>query len=379
MNPRRNLLLAAGGLCLLLALLTFGRSSDFGDCRRAHLRRLRVRSSGARTAVFPLLTQRGYTPLLIALEALPLYLANPHIPVAQLAGWPNDYAAFAQAFRPYLLPPAVQLSTRLPIIALTLILAATVCRWAKELWGPRAGLLALAVAVFDPLLLGHGRLANSDAGVVAFGTAALFATWRWRRKPGWLRALAAGALLGLTMLSKASGILWVAASAFMVLSTLIQRRREGRTPQRLGQWVLAGSLSLLLLWAGYGFEWGTVRSFPLPVPAPTHWENLLYLDRYTDTYFALGLRKTGGWWWYFPLAFFIKNPLPLLIGLALGLTVLLRRPASRRGALTLGFFPLLYTCTAILEGLNIGYRFMLPIHPFLYLAIGGGVADWMGS
>ena len=158
---------------------------------------------------------------------------------------------------------------------------------------------------------------------------------------------------------------------------MVQRRREGQTLQRLGQWLAAGSLSLLLLWAGYSFEWGPMRHFHLPLPMPTHWENLLYLDRYTDAYFALGLRKMGGWWWYFPLAFLIKNPLPLLIALGISLTVLLRRPASWLSALTLGFFPLLYTGIAMLQGLNLGYRFMLPIHPFLYLAIGGGVVLWI--
>ena len=80
------------------------------------------------------------------------------------------------------------------------------------------------------------------------------------------------------------------------------------------------------------------------------------------------------------MAFLIKNPLPLLIGLGIGLIVLVRQSISRPGTLlTPGLFPLLYTCTAISEGLNLGYRFMLPIHPFLYLAIGGGLALWMGQ
>ncbi len=376
MKDRCYRLAALGGLCILFALLTSGaiRTSVTADeptyiaCGYGLLARGRE--------VFPLLTQRGYTPLLIALEALPLYLANPHIPVEQLAGWPNDYTAFAQAFRPYLLAPSVQLLTRMPTIFLTVLLAAVVGRWAKDLWGAKGGLLALGVAAFDPLLLAHGRLANSDAGTVAFGTAALYLTWRWRRKPAWRLALATGVLWGCTMLCKASGILWVAASGLIVLLTILQQRELRRW---LGPWLVAGSLGLLILWAGYGFEWGPLRSLPASVPAPTHWENLLYLDRYSDSYFALGLRRQGGWWWYFPLAFLIKNPLPLLIGLVIGLIVLLRCSISRREMLTLGLFPLFYTGTAMLEGLNLGYRFMLPIHPFLYLIIGGGLAGWRWS
>ena len=379
LKSKRYLLVAVGGLLILFALLTSGaaRTSVTADEPTYVATGYGLLARGR--AVFPLLTQRGYTPLLIALEALPLYLADPHIPVEQLAGWPNDYAAFSQAFRPYLLAPQMLLLTRMPIICLTLILAAVVFRWAKDLWGPMAGLLALGVMVFDPLLLAHGRLANSDAGVVAFGTAALYTTWRWRRKPAWGWALVTGMLLGLTMLSKASGLLWVAASGLMVLATILQQRKGGRNLRSLGQWLFAGGLSLLVLWVGYGFEWGSVRGFPLPVPAPAHWENLLYLGRYADNYFALGLRRPDGWWWYFPLAFLIKNPLPMLIGLVIGLIVLSRRSAPRRDILILGIFPLVYTGAAILEGLNLGYRFMLPIHPFLYLAIGGGLALWMGQ
>jgi hypothetical protein len=76
------------------------------------------------------------------------------------------------------------------------------------------------------------------------------------------------------------------------------------------------------------------------------------------------------------LALLIKNPLPLLIGLGIASVVLLRRPFWWEHALTLGFFPLLYSCVALLEGMNLGYRFMLPIHPFLYLTIGGGLRQW---
>lgn len=375
-KDRRYLLIAVGGLIVLFALLTLGavRTTVTADEPTYVASGYGLLARGR--AVFPLLTQRGYTPLLIALEALPLYLANPRIPVEQLAGWPNDYTAFAQAFRPYLLAPQMLLLARLPIICLTLILAAVVFRWGKDLWGPTAGLLALGIAVFDPLLLAHGRLANSDAGVVALGTAALYTTWRWRQKPAWRGALATGVLLGLTMLSKASGLLWLAGSGLMVLVTILQQRKGGDNPLPVGQWLVAGGLSLFILWGGYGFEWGTVRDFPLPLPAPTHWENLLYLGRYTEEYFALGLRRPGGWWWYFPAAFLIKNPLPMLIGLGIGLIVLLRRPGSRSEVLVLGLFPLLYTCAAIFEGLNLGYRFMLPIHPFLYLITGGGLALW---
>ena len=376
MRARSVHCVATGGLFVFFALLTLGadRTSLTADeptyiaCGYGLLAR--------GTQAFPLLVQRGYTPLAIVVEALPLYLANPSIPLERLVGWPTDYSLFVKAFTPYLDPiPQTKLLARLPIIWLTMVLAVVVFRWGRDLWGPTAGLLALGVLVFDPLLLAHGRLANSDAAAVALGTVALYATWRWRQRRSWRWALATGALLGLTMLAKASGLLWATAGGLSILVTTVQRRRQG-LGQLLGQGAAAAVLAGVVLWAGYGFECGPLPGSAFPVPAPTHWQNLLYLDKYTDVNFALGLRKQGGWWWYFPLAFLIKNPLPLLIGLGIALVALVRRPLFWTNVLTLGVFPVLYASTAILEGMNLGYRFMLPIHPFLYLAIGRGLERW---
>ena len=326
---------------------------------------------------FWILPQRGYSPLLPGMEALLVYLVAPDVPLEQLTDWSTKCTSFTQAFEPYMLPlERTKIVTRMPIILLTVILGAIVFRWGKDLWGAKAGSLALVALVFDPTLLAHGRLANSDVGAVALGTAALYATWRWAQRPSWRWALGTGALLGLTMLAKVSGILWTAAAGLIVLGIIVQRRGEGRNIPLLIQGIVAGGLSLLVLWAGYGFDWGFVHNFPFPVPAPAHWESLLYLDQYKGVYFALGQRKYGGWWWYYPLAFLIKNPLPLLIGWVIGLAALLRRSSSRSHLLILGLFPLLYTGIAIFEGINVGYRYILPIHPFLYLTIGGGLWQW---
>ncbi len=314
------------------------------------------------------------------MEALLVYLADPNVPLERLAGWPTAYDSFIRAFEFYMLPmERTEMVARMPVILLTVILGAVVFRWGKDLWGAKAGLLALAALVFDPTLLAHGRLATTDAGLATLGTAALYAVWRWTERPSCRWALGAGGLLGLTMLAKVSGFVWTVVAGLIVLATIVQRRREGRSVQLLLQGVAVGVMSLLILWAGYGFTWGLVRDrmlfirFPFRVPAPAHWESLLYLDQYTSEVFALGQRKYGRWWWYFPLAFLIKNPLPLLIGWAIGLVVLLRRLYLRSRLLV---FPMLYAGIAISRGMNIGYRHMLPVHPFLYLMVGGGLWQW---
>ncbi|HUN23255.1 MAG TPA: glycosyltransferase family 39 protein [Anaerolineales bacterium] len=335
--------------------------------------------------VYPLLVQRGYPPLLISLEALPIYLHNPTLAVEQLPGWGSHYAVFTEQIALNLPVEHLRLLARLPIIFLTVLLATVVFRWTAELWGKLAGLIALFFLSFDPTLLAHGRLANSDAGAVALGTAVLYSTWRWAKKPSWRWSIAVGILLGLAMLAKLSGLLWGVASGSMLVLSVLQKRQRSAYRQYARQFAVSLLLSMLLLWWGYGWEWGRLANLPFAVPAPTHWNNLFFLQNYADYYFALGMRQTGGWWWYFPLAFLIKNPLPLLLAFGLGLASLLwailmkGKKIQWLSVLGMTFFPVFYTAIAIYESLNIGYRFMLPNHPFLYLVIGGGITYWLGK
>ena len=53
------------------------------------------------------------------------------------------------------------------MMLLTVVLAAFVHRWARALYGPGGALLALTLVAFDPNLIAHGRLANTDIGATA--------------------------------------------------------------------------------------------------------------------------------------------------------------------------------------------------------------------
>jgi len=327
-------------------------------------------------AAFWLLAQHGHPPLLNILEALLVYLEKPAIPLEYLDGWPLDMNSYVRAFVSYLMPmERTEVISRTPIILLTVSLGALIFRWGKELGNYATGLIALLVFCFDPTLLAHGRLATTDVGTVTLGTASLYLAWRWLESPSWGKAVGTGGLLGLTMLAKGSGVLWTGAVGLMVLWKIITEKPGERIP-RFCQGLFAGLLSIVILWAGYAFTWGPIRDeIPGTYPAPDHWNGLISqaLSREKRWVFAIGMQKYGGWWWYFPLAFLIKNPLPLLLGLGIGGIYFLRRPTPYTCWSVLGLFSLLYTIVAIKSGMNIGYRHMLPLHPFIYLTIGEGV------
>lgn len=80
-------------------------------------------------------------------------------------------------------------------------------RWAKELYGPNAGLVAITLCVFEPNLLAHGGLITADAACTALGILAGYSFWRWLKRPTWIRATIAGTSLGLAELSKMSWLI----------------------------------------------------------------------------------------------------------------------------------------------------------------------------
>ena len=76
--------------------------------------------------------------------------------------------------------------------------------WSRRLYGEGGGLLSLALWVFCPNILAHGRLVTTDVGSTALGVAATYVFWRYLQRPDWRDRRRRGHLLGLAQLSKFS-------------------------------------------------------------------------------------------------------------------------------------------------------------------------------
>ena len=267
------------------------------------------------------------------------------------------------------------LVARIPTMYLTLLLGALVCRWGRELFGKNVGMLSLLILALDPTIIAHGRLATTDVGLVTFGSMSLYMAWKWHQKPSWLLAFGIGLFWGATLSSKSSGILWLIACMMMLGIKLIKSGpRCFRSVTLFVQISMSFVVSLFIIWAFYHFTVGPVMTFPIPVPAPAYWETfVIQMQRSTNWVFALNLRQLGRWSWYLPLAFLLKNPLPFLLTIGISIRGFVR-DIKLTTALIL-VFPLLYTLISFRFGVNIGYRYMLAIHPFLCLLAAKGLSD----
>ncbi|MGH7957582.1 MAG: ArnT family glycosyltransferase, partial [Opitutaceae bacterium] len=152
-------------------------------------------------------------------------------------------------------------------------------RWARGLFGARAGWVALGLAVFCPALLAHSGLATSDITMTACVLTALSLVWLVFHRATWPRLIAATLMCGLAFLSKMSGVLIVPLIAAMLVIRWLRPApfvlALGRTPRwfrRRGQVasvttgltlaIAAGSL--VVLWAGYGFRFSGLHPSATP-------------------------------------------------------------------------------------------------------------------
>lgn len=313
--------------------------------------------------------QYGHPPLAHALiGALPVL--EPGMPSPeQMPGWSDaDRLEIAHRFVWETADDIVARVTflgRWAVVALGLLLAALSYRWANDLFGPRAGVLAVVACIFDPNLLAHSSLATTDLPVTCLIFGAGYAFSRWLRRPTASRFALAGVAIGLAWGAKMSSLVLLPV---LGLAVVWSAWRRGRSVVKL----LAGfsgllAVSALILWAIYRFETGSIAGWWIPMP--THWDNLRRLLLHQSTghlsYF-LGQLSQEGWWYYFPVLFLIKTPLSLLLMVAAALGTMRQSPKSSPPALLI-LFVALYFAAAIVSNINIGYRHILPVVPFLGL------------
>jgi len=322
--------------------------------------------------------QQNHPPLVSLLAGLPLLLMPELTPPEEIAHWDDAFLFYFADSLFWRLGHDVDkllFLARFPIILLGTLLGVFVHRWAREAYGRRAGLLAMGLYAFAPNLLAHTRLVTTDLAVTACGFIALYAFRRYLRRPTVWRVILVGLAIGLALAAKLSALLVIPICGVLALS-----ESRHRTLKMLRDGVAVLFVAGVVVWAFYRFE---VRPWPgstLPLPAMSYLLNVRTLIGHADRghgAFLMGQVSMHGWWYYFPVAFLLKTPLAtlLLLGVAAWDTV-------RRSRWCVDFpillFPITYFVFALASSLNIGYRYILPIAPFL-ITYAAKVAslDWL--
>lgn len=259
---------------------------------------------------------------------------------------------------------------RLAIMWVAMLFGALVYRWSGQLARSRPmGLLALFLFTFDPNLLAHGSLATTDLGTAFFLALAGYLVWRywsvWAYAEGhrrWLGYGGAGLGIGLALAAKFSGVILFPALVLMAVYRWAMGSRRGRVLARyaleIGGWFLIGGLVFLLVYR-FAFE---------ALSTDYTWQQAHQLSGHSA--YLLGELRTTGWWYYFPLVFAIKTPLATLALVVITVVVLLKNRWWQWEI----WWPLLLAGGIFGAGLtsrvNIGYRYLLPMLPLLFVVVG---------
>lgn len=333
----------------------------------------------------------SHPPLAYYLHGLPLFLFPVDWEVWESSRGAADPAALRSAdigrgnallLDPHYDGELLLQACRTTSLVLAVILAVLVARWAQRLGGPWAGVAALFFLALSPNLLAHATLITPDFPLTVLFFAAVIAVRRMLLQPHTRNAVVAGIAVGGALLAKLSGLLVLPVGLVLTLWHVGRAApgdvhhaaswsrlwpTPGSPAARLARlWALAGAVAVAVVVVAYHLD---------PRPYADVVRSQLWDLSSGHRAYLMGEISDRGWWYYYPVAFLLKTPLPALVLVPLGAAGLWRR--SPRHRLELGFLaipPLLFASAFVLStGKDIGLRYILPIYPFLFVLAGVGL------
>ena len=237
---------------------------------------------------------------------------------------------------------------------------------------------ALFLWALDPLLSTLSGLAKTDIAPTLFFFWAVLAFQKAQKFITPAMSLAAGVLTAMAVTCKFYGLVLI--PIFLTLEILNEKERF--KPKE--NWKTFSIILKRWCWGTLGFFLFVFLIYlPGTLCLPEHrsplayffsklGEDIAYASHPYPVYF-LGQAGLQSHWYYLPVAFILKEPIPFLFLLALGLFLAVRGKIIFPAWL---WVPPLFFTLAILPTLNLGVRYLLPAIPFLFL-IGGKAGAWM--
>jgi tetratricopeptide (TPR) repeat protein len=303
---------------------------------------------------------------------------------------------------------------KLVTTAVAIVLGLFVYRWTTEMFGFVGGLAALFIYALDPNILAHSQQVHTDVPFATFFFIATYFFCRSLNRFSFSNVIFAACFFGLAATTKYAYtsvlVVWAILAIGKMFSSQPYQVLIGKprlVSDRLTKTLVVGSVltcavvtAYLFIWAAYGFSFHAIPGGKISLPIdqklpqsqavqklvslivdyrlfPEAWlyGQLHVADNLNRDAYLLGQTSLGrGFWFYFPVAFAVKTPLPtlLLLTAAVGMLVLNRMRAPNVSYLLVP--AVTYFALAVWAGINIGVRHILPIYPFLFVLIGGVAA-----
>ncbi len=327
---------------------------------------------------------------------------------------------------------SILLLGRLPMMLLSLLLGLYIFKWSKELFGTIPGLIALLLYCLSPNIIAHSRYVTTDIGVSAFFFITIYYFYKFL-KYNKLNFLIAGSIfLGFSLASKFSAVFIIPILIILfLLHKIITPQSNKHFKHFLFVFIIMFFIANAIVWASYGFEFKKPMAYQeiqslqqqrdyivendlisdqndlnkalirysepgtlsgntinyiannIPIPAFTYFlglKNLYLHNYYGHLSYLLGNYSQFGWWYYFPITILAKTPIPTLLFLSalsgLFLVYLINKISCRSLRLLPLYIyflvvpPLIYFIISMSSHINLGWRHVAVIYPFIFVSIG---------
>ena len=374
-----------------------------------------------------------HPPLIKDISAFPLLFLDVKFPLDKPA-WAKDVNGQWESGWSFIYhlgnnADQILLFSRLPILLLAVLLGFVIYEFSRRRYGPEVAVLALIFYAFSPNIIAHSRFVTTDLGIAAFTFFAFLGFFRFVGKPNKKNAAIFVVLFALAQLAKFSAIILAPFFGAMLLLKVIFDKQPDVWQQRAKQWfgkfILIGLAAFALVWLFY-----IPHTINMPEPVQDKLIQTSLPDGYYTRYgqylvklndvailrpmvqYVLGLlmvfnRVQSGnityflgevtnqsFFWYFPVSFVMKTPIPFLILMLLAIDVAIwqyfqRKPTKvwdKLGEYTRNHFTELsfilfiafYTYLSIKGNLNLGIRHLFPMMPMIYVLVAKKVIDFKG-
>jgi hypothetical protein len=338
-----------------------------------------------------------HPPLLKEIGALPLLLTGARWPMSDhdwRAIGPEEYAHLQWRLGNDVIfandPDRVMFWTRLPFIVLATLLGWSIYAWGRRMLGGIAAFGALLLFALDPTIAAHAPLVTTDVGCATFATLFLFALWRYLSHRTLMRLLWCGAALGAARAAQFSKIVQLPIAAVLLLGAArwIPAAAPAR-PSSLFDPFASSDAGPRIVWSAYALL-ALAAVGALVVHATYFFSSSphLYLEGirrinadHDPSYWPYMAGQFRPWFWsYYLVCYLLKEPIPLLVLVAVGMGMVMRRAAAT--AMDRAFLavpPLVFFVAYTVFSDNLGIRYLIPALPCLYLIGGAGFAALVGE
>jgi 4-amino-4-deoxy-L-arabinose transferase-like glycosyltransferase len=302
---------------------------------------------------------------------------------------------------------------RLVMVSLAAVLALCVGRWTWQLYGAEAAVVALFLFCFDPNIIAHSAIVQTDVPFALVLFSATYFFWRSLKQLTWFNLLATAVLFAVAAITKFSFVtiipIWLVLGVMAIFSEKPLQSPITMPQEITGRWHKAALVGTILLvsvllgymaiWTAYQFRFEAIpfQRGELPLADLSadnsllgwlfQWcrnyyllpEALIYgladvYSRMERTSYLLGEICQSGFWLYFPVGFLVKTPAPTLLLIVIGVIHSVSNRSTAHKAFFLLAPALLFFLFAVWSRLNVGWRHILPIYPFLFVWLGGTVS-----